>query len=116
MAAKPRPKSLPVLTFEQIEQTDDLKPETVEVPEWGGSVVVKGASKEVYDAWLTMESPADGYFLLSKTLIEPAITEAQAEVMKKKSAAAMSRVEAAILRLSSAQGAERRFLAGDSGE
>lgn len=116
MAAKPRPKSLPVLTFEQIEATDDLKPETVEVPEWGGSVVVKGASKEVYDAWLTMESPADGYYLLSQTVIEPSITEEQAAALKKKSAAAMSRIESAVLRLSSAQGAERRFLAGDSGE
>lgn len=109
-AAKKKP--LPRLTFEQIEAAEDIKQETVEVPEWGGSVVVRGVPKADYDAFLLLESPDDVHFLLSKAFVEPAIDEEQAAKLRQKSASAMERVEATIMRLCSARGAEQRFLEG----
>lgn len=44
-----------ILTREQILQADDLRQETVEVPEWGGAVIVRcltGAERDEFEAAL----------------------------------------------------------------
>lgn len=46
---------MPILTREQILQADDLKRETVEVPEWGGQVIVRcltGTERDEFEAAL----------------------------------------------------------------
>jgi hypothetical protein len=55
------------LTKEQILGADDIKTERVEVPEWGGYVLVKdigGEGRDVFDAWRVQqsESKADDRF------------------------------------------------------
>lgn len=42
---------MPILTKQQILDADDLQVETVEVPEWGGEVFVRGLSGTERDAW-----------------------------------------------------------------
>lgn len=42
---------MPLLTKEQILQADDIKTETVPVPEWGGEVRVRGAMAFEMDAY-----------------------------------------------------------------
>lgn len=42
---------MPILTKQQILEADDLQVETIEVPEWGGEVLVRGLSGTERDAW-----------------------------------------------------------------
>lgn len=114
MAASKKP--LARLTLEKIQSAEDIREDVVDVPEWGGSVKVRGVSKAAWDKWLVLpsEDGEDAAFLLSEALVEPQVTPEQALALRDKSAAALNRIEAAVSRLSSAEGAERRFLDGDS--
>ena len=119
-AEKAAAEPLPRLTFEQIESATDLKEKEVDVPEWGGSVLVRGVSKAIWEKYTEMDSPGDICFLMSEAVVEPAITVEQAAVLRAKSVPALSRVEGAILEVcglgSAVVDAERRFLAGATGE
>lgn len=114
--AQPRKKALPRLTLEQIGLAEDIKEKDVEIPEWGGTVRIRGVSKAVFDRWMELpaEDWADTAYLLSEAVIDPKITEEDALKLREKSAAAVNRLVGEINQISSAQGAERRFLAGDS--
>jgi hypothetical protein len=115
-AAKAEP--LPRLTFEAIEQAPDLKEKEVDVPEWGGSVLVRGVSKAIWEKYTEMETPEDICFLMSEAIVEPAVTAEQAAAMRAKSITAVGRVEGAILEVcglgSAVADAERRFLASSA--
>lgn len=53
-----------ILTKEQILAASDLSKETVEVPEWGGSIIIRAMSGTQRDAYETslMEKQADGTY------------------------------------------------------
>lgn len=115
MAAR-KPKVGPRLTLETIEAVKDIREEAIDVPEWGGSVLIRGASKAVFDTWMNLPDTdwEDTAFLLSECVVEPKLTPEEALKLRAKSAAAVNRLVGAINKLSSAEGAERQFLAGDT--
>ena len=114
--AQPRKKVLPRLTLEKIDAAQDIKETDVDIPEWGGTVRIRGVSKAIFDKW--MDLPADEWedtaYLLSEALIDPKVTPEEALKLREKSAAAVNRLVGEINKISSAAGAEQRFLAGDA--
>lgn len=114
MAAKP--KALPRLTVEKIREADDLPTEVVNVPEWGGSVVIRGVSKAAFEKFQEMDSPDDVHFLLGLAIVEPEMSVEDIAAMREKSVQANLRIEQAILKASgidtsAVADAEARFLA-----
>lgn len=95
------------LSVEQIAAADDLGRETIEVPEWGGSVVVRGLG---YGEWVDVRDASIvggqqderllARLLFAAALVEPAVTPEQAEILVNKSAAAVNRLMEAVTRLS----------------
>ena len=99
--ATPRKKPLPVLTADALLAADDLKTEVVDVPEWGGSVRVRGLKKGEWDKAREIEGEQEtNAFLLSCGLVEPELTEDQVKQLTDKSLLAVGRLEAAIIRCS----------------
>lgn len=108
------------LTREQILNCDDLKTETVDVPEWGGKVMIKMMSGKERDAFegsivstskggqrITMDNIRAK--LVAKTVIDPETKElmftvADIEVLGSKSAAALDRVFSVSQKLSKITG------------
>ena len=102
-----RSRIMSYLTRQQILDADDLKTEEVNVPEWGGVVVVKamtGTERDAFEAsTLDKRNPEKRTFenirakLVSRTVIDPdtktrLFTVADIEVLGKKSAAALDRI------------------------
>lgn len=92
----PAPKKpAPLLSLAEIEAADDLKTETIEVPEWGGSVVVR--------EWTTQETldfanidGGEDWRQLVYGMKTPAVDEDGAKKLLAKSGTAVSRVIEAI--------------------
>jgi hypothetical protein len=96
------------LTKKQILEADDLKVETVNVPEWGGDVLVKamtGWERDQFEGSLiehkksgnTIKTENIRAKLVQKTVIdaetkEPLFSTAELEVLGKKSASALDRI------------------------
>jgi hypothetical protein len=106
---------MPLLTREQILAADDLKRETIPVPEWGGDVIVKsltGAERDAFEDSVVKQRGKSRELnlrnararLVSLSLIDEAgnrlFTDADVELLGKKSAAALDRVFSAAQRLS----------------
>jgi len=102
-----RSRIMSYLTRQQILDADDLKTEEVNVPEWGGVVVVKamtGTERDAFEAsTVDTRNPEKRTFenirakLVSRTVIDPdtkkrLFTVADIEVLGKKSAAALDRI------------------------
>lgn len=90
-----------LLTKEQILSAQDLPTEDVSVPEWGGSVRVRGMTGSERDAWellqLDEKKPADiRATLVAFTLVDEKgallFTPAEISALGKKSAKALQRV------------------------
>lgn len=117
-ASKNGGKPLPRLTVEQIKDAPDLTEATVDVPEWKGSVVIRGVSKAVWERYTELEPPDDIQYLLSQAIIDPVFSTEDVAMLREKSVIAVGRVEQAVLKASGLGGfveeAEARFLAGDS--
>ena len=87
------------LTVEDILTSIDVKPEVIEVPQWGGTVTIKPFTKKEQQE-LRGECMADGEVdterlemaLFIAGVIEPKFTEEQTEDLRKKSAAAIDLV------------------------
>lgn len=104
-----------ILTREQILQADDLKREMVEVPEWGGEVIVRcltGTERDEFESAL-IQFKGQSYNiklanararLTSLSVVDEAgerlFSEADVVALGQKSAAALSRVFEAAQRLS----------------
>ena len=96
------------LSFDDIQNANDITVEEFEVPEWGGFVKVKSISKRQMNLIKKQAEDENGDYdddLLEKTifiegLVEPKITEAQYELLLDKSASAMSRLSKKILGVS----------------
>lgn len=96
------------LKRDEILNCDDLKTEELEVPEWGGTVVIKamtGTERDAFEATLinqtgknqTMKMDNIRAKLVAKTVIDPEtkelmFTTADIESLGKKSASALDRV------------------------
>lgn len=116
-----------LLTLEHILAASDLEQREVEVPEWGGSVRVKGMSKRDQQALRraatvggVMDPDRLELLLLVHGLAEPALTVEQAEQLAGKSAAGFDRVLKEIMALNgmteqAQTEALRTFRAGDAG-
>jgi hypothetical protein len=102
-----------VLTVEDILAAKDLDEEEVEVPEWGGSVVIRGLGYGEFvairdKAWKDSGEQDErlfGCLLLAASFIDPVLTDDQASALFDKSSAAVTRVSDAIVDLSGLGGA-----------
>lgn len=114
------------LSFNDIVGICDVQTKQVEVPEWGGIVVVKGMSKRDQQLMRHQASgpggPIDTDLLeklwLAHCLADPAITVEQAGQLLEKSAAAVDKVLTAILEINGLsdemqKDMVRRFHTGD---
>jgi len=104
------------LTRDMILNCEDLKTEEIEVPQWGGTVVIKAMTGQERDAFESSLYETKGTQviskpenirakLVSKTVIDPEtkqpmFTVADIDVLGKKSAAALDRIFSASQRLS----------------
>lgn len=87
------------LTVEEIIAADDLGQEEVEMPEWGGSVMVRGLG---YGEWVDLRDAATvggqqderlfTRLLLAAALVEPVVSIEQADLLIAKSASAVNRL------------------------
>lgn len=95
------------LTIEEISGANDLGEEEIEIPEWGGSVVIRGLG---YGEWVdlrdrstvagTQDERLFARMLLATALVEPVVGEEQADLLLNKSAPSVDRLVSAILGLS----------------
>lgn len=115
-ARKPPPK---VLTLEQIVGADDRPTKTVEVPEWGGAVVIRALSKRQQQEVRAASRDTDGNLdanrwedaMLVASLVEPEVDAAQLALLKEKSGAAVEAIVQAIVELQGGlESALRSFL------
>ena len=126
----------PVLTKDlrqQLEATDDRPTETVEIPEWGVSVIMRGLSAGDQLAYTNSivdyaadgsvsKVNADGVFrLIAMSMVDESggmvfdDIEAGAAVLQMKSAASITKLAAIAARLSAIGGAEVEALKNASG-
>lgn len=130
-----RPK---ILSLEDIQATEDLGEQTVEVQEWGGAVKIRGlAHGEVVDIFRELDLEVDDsgnlrvpaaragewqLALVAAGLVEPEVDEEALSSLSAKSTKAIARVSDAISELSglgslsdgpgaAGDAAEKRFLA-----
>lgn len=92
-----------LLTEADIIAIDDIETEVVEVPEWGGSVKLRGLSlDEVMEARKgdTSDPGAMSIRLLAAAFAEPDLSEAAVAALGKKSAAVVTRLLKVVTRLS----------------
>jgi len=109
------------LSKDQILNANDLKIEEVQVPEWGGSVFVRGmtgSERDKYEASVTKlrgkEAQVDMRNMRAKLLVytvcdesgTPLFSEADIEALGKKSANALQRLWEVAVRLSGISGQE----------
>jgi hypothetical protein len=106
------------LTLEQIEEAPDVQEEDVDVPEWGGTVKVRGFTKDVEMA-LREEAKIPGseppevdrrkleLLMAVHGIVEPPMTETQMGMLAKKSSAAVNRIMRVVMRLNGQTTEER---------
>lgn len=111
---------MPYLTIEQIQAADDLPKRVVEMPEWGGSVLVRGLSKGGYDD--IQAAAGDNpekieIAMLMACVAEPQLTEETARSLRYKSIPAYKRILDALTEVnSSGQEAVTAAKSLDAGE
>jgi 2,4-dienoyl-CoA reductase-like NADH-dependent reductase (Old Yellow Enzyme family) len=106
-----------LLTEEDILAVDDIETEVVPVPEWGGSVRLRGLSlDEVLEArkGATGDTAAMSVRLLAAAFAEPKLSEAAVAALGRKSASVVTRLLQVATRLSgidaeAVQRSERTF-------
>jgi hypothetical protein len=100
------------LTLEEIVSAQDLKRAEVDMPEWGGTILVRGLG---YGEWVDIRDASTvgggqderifARLLISAAVVEPEITPEQAELLLAKSSSAVDRLVTEIM-AASAVGAE----------
>ena len=128
-------EAIKLLSVEDILRASDIKEETVDVPEWGGSVRVRSFTKAQAQSIReratlqrdtrdkkagTLDINHMELLMFIEGVVEPKFSEGHLLTLKEKSAAAIERVNRAIARLSgmdagAVQAAEARFQ-GEPGE
>ena len=95
------------LTLEEIEAAPDVQEEDVDVPEWGGTVRVRGFTKDVEMACREEARDEDGdvdrgkleMLFLVHGIINPPVTATSVTMLAKKSSSACNRVLRTLMRL-----------------
>ena len=106
------------LSLNDILAVADVETRRVDVPEWGGTVVIKGLTKRDQQRLRKQASAAAGTFdadvmehlILSQCLAEPVVTPEQAAQLLEKSAAAVDRVLTAIMDITGLSEAAQRSM------
>jgi hypothetical protein len=115
-----------MLSKEQILQADDLKREVVDVPEWGGQVIVRtltGDEKDSYETSMFSGGKKDlksiRAGLVARSLIDSdgrrIFTDSEVVALGAKSAAAIDRIYSVAARLSSVSKEDEKELEKNSG-
>lgn len=96
-----------ILSVDEIVAADDLGEKEIEIPEWGGSIVIRGLG---YGEFVAIRSAADsngqqdekifGRLLLAASFVKPPLTQEQADVLFNKSMVAVTRISNEIMSLS----------------
>lgn len=97
-----------ILSVEDIIAAKDLEEKEIEIPEWGGSVIIRGLG---YGEFVTIREKAwkdsgeqdervFGCLLLAASFVDPVLSEDQAAALFDKSSAAVSRISDEIVKLS----------------
>jgi len=102
-----------VLSVDEIIAANDLGEKEVEVPEWGGSVVIRGLGYGEFVAIRDAAENADGQqdekvfgrLLLAASFVQPTLTQEQADILFNKSASAVTMISNEIMELSAIGGA-----------
>ena len=113
-----------MLTREQILAHDDLKRETVDVPEWGGSVIVQtmtGADRDAFEASIVSGGKPDMRNMRAKLAAACIVNEAgerlfsvvDVEALGAKSAGALERIVRVAQRLNRLGDAQLEELKGN---
>jgi hypothetical protein len=113
---------LPRLSLDDIVAANDLAEDTIDVPEWGGSLQVRAMTKQ-RQLEIRNEAAAQGdrnlaeLLMFTACVVEPEMTSAAVSVLRGKSAAVFDRVMRRILELNGADAgaverAKARFPAG----
>jgi hypothetical protein len=96
-----------ILSVDEIIAAKDLEEKEIDVPEWGGSVVIRGLGYGEFvtireKAWKNGEQDERvfGCLLLAASFVDPVLTEDQASALFDKSSAAVSRISDEIVSLS----------------
>jgi len=99
------------LSIDSILKTDDLAEVSVEMPEWGGTVTVRGLG---YGEWVDIRDAANrgerqdeklfSRLLLTHALVSPAVTDDQADALLNKSMSAVNRLADKIMEASNLMG------------
>jgi len=96
-----------VLTIDDILAKDDLGEKKIDVPEWGGSVVIRGLGYgefvAVRDKSMVngeQDETIFGVGLLAAAFVNPTVNEEQAKALFNKSSAAVVRITGEIVALS----------------
>jgi hypothetical protein len=95
------------LTLEQIIAAEDIGTEEIEMPEWGGTVKIRGLG---YGEWVDIRSAAtiggeqdERVFvrlMFAGALVDPVVTPEQADLLGAKSANAVNRLVMRIMEIS----------------
>lgn len=102
-----------ILTLDQIKAASDLPREEVDVPEWGGSVVVQGVSvadgmrllKDMQGEKGEIDSEKAALLAFAYGVVEPPISRDDLEWLRQKSLGAVTRVTQVFMRLSGLENA-----------
>ncbi len=101
---QPQVQGQQMLTVEQIMTANDIVERVVDVPQWGGSVRIRGLTKGQHQQLrkrATSRSQVDTdrleMLLFSESVIEPRFTLEQAQSLRDKAAAPFERVLKAVL-------------------
>ena len=128
MSHKDQNKSMPVLDRESILAVEDIKVEAVDVPEWGGTVLVKGMTgreRDLFESGIVQISGDDSKIdmrdvrakLCAKSICDESgkrlFSEADVKELSKKSAKALQRVFEVAQRLSGISDDDVKELAGE---
>lgn len=96
---------LPRLTLDDIVAAQDLAEDTIDVPEWGGSLLVRAMTKqrqiEIRDEGAGEKGLVE-LLMFTACVIEPPFTSADVAILRGKSAAVFDRVMRRILELNGA--------------
>lgn len=100
-----RRATMPRLTLEDIVAAQDLAEDTIDVPEWGGSLLVRAMTKqrqiEIRDEGVG-EKGLTELLMFAACVIEPPFTAADVTILRGKAAAVFDRVMRRILELNGA--------------
>lgn len=88
------------LTFRDIANAQDVAEEDIEIPQWGGTVRVRGLTVGDIEALVPLKGTFDySLALIARSMVDPPMTPEQAGLLRQKSDAAVELLLAEIMRV-----------------